>query len=88
MTTAVPLPENPAFTFPEYPFTLDDVEHSLLDQALRLCDGNQSNAARLLGLTRYQLRYRCRRYGLELGFSVRRVRRVDDGIRSYISTGA
>jgi DNA-binding NtrC family response regulator len=39
-------------------------ERSLIDQALLRTDGNQSAAARLLGLTRDELRYRVDKYGM------------------------
>lgn len=37
---------------------LDEVEKALLLQALHVSNGNQSMAARVLGTTRYALRYR------------------------------
>ncbi len=39
-------------------------ERSLVEQALARTDGNQSGAARLLGLTRDELRYRVEKFGL------------------------
>jgi DNA-binding NtrC family response regulator len=45
--------------------TLDDYEQSLIREALRRADGNKSQAARLLGLTRNALRYRLTQMGLE-----------------------
>ena len=45
--------------------TLDDYEQSLIREALRRADGNKSQAARLLGLTRNTLRYRLTQMGLE-----------------------
>ncbi len=53
------------FVLPEEGVVLDEVERSLIDQALARTEGNQSAAARLLGLTRYQLRYRMEKYGLD-----------------------
>jgi DNA-binding NtrC family response regulator len=44
---------------------LDDVEQSLLRQALERTAGNRSRAARLLGITRNQIRYRIRKFGLD-----------------------
>ena len=41
-----------------------DWERSLVIQALERTDGNQSGAARLLGLTRDELRYRVEKYAL------------------------
>ena len=40
----------------------EDWERSLIEQALGRTDGNQSGAARLLGLTRDELRYRVDKY--------------------------
>ncbi len=41
--------------------SLAEVEASLVRQALERCDGNRTRAARLLGLTRDQLRYRLKK---------------------------
>jgi DNA-binding protein Fis len=38
--------------------TLDQFEQHLIKEALKRADGNKSQAARLLGLTRNALRYR------------------------------
>jgi DNA-binding NtrC family response regulator len=77
MTRAVPLPAAPAFRFPQGRFTLDELECSMLEQALELCGNNQSNAARLLGLTRYAFRYRCKKHGIVLVVYARRVSPLD-----------
>ncbi len=45
--------------------TLDDHERQLIREALRRANGNKSQAARLLGLTRNALRYRLSQMGLE-----------------------
>jgi DNA-binding NtrC family response regulator len=45
--------------------TLEQHEHGLIREALRRSNGNKSQAARLLGLTRNALRYRLSRMGLE-----------------------
>jgi DNA-binding NtrC family response regulator len=45
--------------------TLDQYEQQLIREALRRCDGNKSQAARLLGLTRNALRYRLTQMGIE-----------------------
>ena len=45
--------------------TLDGYEQELIREALRRADGNKSQAARLLGLTRNALRYRLTQMGLE-----------------------
>ncbi len=49
---------------PEEGLVLDEVERSLIQQALARTEGNQSASARLLGLTRYQLRYRMEKFDL------------------------
>jgi len=45
--------------------TLDEYERALIREALRRAEGNKSQAARLLGLTRNALRYRLSQMGLE-----------------------
>jgi DNA-binding NtrC family response regulator len=45
--------------------TLDDYERSIIREALHRADGNKSQAARLLGLTRNALRYRLSQMGIE-----------------------
>jgi DNA-binding NtrC family response regulator len=45
--------------------TLDEYEQELIREALKRADGNKSQAARLLGLTRNALRYRLTQMGLE-----------------------
>jgi DNA-binding NtrC family response regulator len=45
--------------------TLDEFEQSLIKEALKRANGNKSQAARLLGLTRNALRYRLAQMGLE-----------------------
>ncbi len=45
--------------------TLDQYEQEILKQALKTADGNKSQAARLLGLTRNALRYRLSQMGIE-----------------------
>jgi len=45
--------------------SLDRYEQELIRQALKKADGNKSQAARLLGLTRNALRYRLTQMGLE-----------------------
>jgi DNA-binding NtrC family response regulator len=44
---------------------LDQYEQELIREALRRADGNKSQAARLLGLTRNALRYRLTQMGME-----------------------
>ena len=45
--------------------TLDEYEQSIIKEALKRANGNKSQAARLLGLTRNALRYRLTQMGLE-----------------------
>jgi DNA-binding NtrC family response regulator len=52
------------YPLPENGLDLLAVERSLLTQAITRTRGNQSAAARLLGLTRYQFRYRFEKHGL------------------------
>ncbi|MCB9682297.1 MAG: sigma-54-dependent Fis family transcriptional regulator [Alphaproteobacteria bacterium] len=52
------------FVLPEEGVDLDAVEHGLLVQALDRTNGNQSAAARLLGISRYALRYRMEKYDM------------------------
>jgi two-component system, NtrC family, response regulator AtoC len=49
---------------PEGGVDLEAVERGLIDQALARAKGNQTQAARLLGITRYALRYRLEKHGL------------------------
>jgi DNA-binding NtrC family response regulator len=43
---------------------LERWERTLIEQALRECDGNQTRAAQRLGITRDTLRYRLKKFGL------------------------
>jgi DNA-binding NtrC family response regulator len=52
------------FLLPEDGVDLEAVERGLLSQALDRTAGNQSAAARLLGISRYALRYRMEKYSL------------------------
>ena len=45
--------------------SLDQYEQEIIREALRRAEGNKSQAARLLGLTRNALRYRLTQMGLE-----------------------
>lgn len=49
---------------PKHGVVLEELEKSLLKQALEQMLGNQSRAARLLGISRFALRYRMEKYGL------------------------
>jgi DNA-binding NtrC family response regulator len=52
------------FILPDDGVDLEAVERGLIEQALSRSDGNQSASARLLGITRYALRYRIEKYDL------------------------
>jgi two-component system, NtrC family, response regulator AtoC len=50
-------------TLPTSGISLDKVEDSLVQQAVEQCHGNQTHAAKLLGISRDQLRYRLKKLG-------------------------
>ncbi|MGE5405440.1 MAG: sigma-54-dependent transcriptional regulator [Candidatus Saccharibacteria bacterium] len=52
-------------TLPENGLDLETVERSLLEQALEKASGNQTRAAKLLGISRHTLIYRMEKYGLK-----------------------
>jgi DNA-binding NtrC family response regulator len=52
------------FELPPQGVALEVVEKSLIVQALERTRSNQSAAARLLGISRYALRYRMAKHGL------------------------
>jgi two-component system response regulator AtoC len=53
------------FQLPRGGIVLEDVEREFVRQALELTHGNQTRAARILGLTRDELRYRVKKFDLE-----------------------
>lgn len=53
------------FTLPDQGIELDNLESSMIQQALAKARGNQSKAARLLGLTRGTLIYRMKKFAIE-----------------------
>jgi DNA-binding NtrC family response regulator len=63
MLSATPGGGDP-FELPANGVHLDDLERSLVVQALRRSGGNQTKAAALLGLNRDQIRYRIEKFGL------------------------
>ena len=63
MTPSTVLPA-PKFQLPETGVVLEEIEREFVRQALELTQGNQTRAARLLGLTRDELRYRAKKFGL------------------------
>src|SRR5215471_7517451 len=60
-----PRPQGDGSHFMPEGMTLDQYEQEIIREALRRADGNKSQAARLLGLTRNALRYRLTQMGLE-----------------------
>lgn len=65
LETAPRRPNHGAPPFLPEGMTLDQYEQEIIREALRRADGNKSQAARLLGLTRNALRYRLAQMGLE-----------------------
>lgn len=57
-------PEQGRFVLPENGIELDKVEVDLIKQALTRTNGNRSQAARLLGISRDTLLYRMQKYGI------------------------
>ncbi len=55
--------------------TVGEIERRMVAEALQRADGNQSQAARLLGMTEQSLRYRIRKFGMEPARNNRRTRR-------------
>jgi two-component system response regulator AtoC len=53
------------YVLPDSGVNLDEVERSLIQQALERTDGNQTAAAKLLGITRYALRYRLEKFDMK-----------------------
>jgi DNA-binding NtrC family response regulator len=60
----LPAQEECRFQLPATGVVLEEVEREFVHQALDLAHGNQTRAARLLGLTRDELRYRVKKFGL------------------------
>jgi len=55
------------FSLPGEPINLESVESEIIREALNRSDGNQSQTARYLGITRSALIYRMQKYGLTEG---------------------
>ena len=60
-----PRPQSSDTHFLPEGLSLDQYEQEIIREALRRADGNKSQAARLLGLTRNALRYRLTQMGME-----------------------
>jgi DNA-binding NtrC family response regulator len=54
----------PRLSIPEGGTSLEEVERALVDMALQQANGNQTQAARLLDISRDALRYKLKKYGL------------------------
>ncbi len=63
---ADPAREQPRFQIPATGVVLEDLEREFVRQALELTHGNQTHAAKLLGLTRDELRYRVKKFDLAI----------------------
>ncbi len=61
---AGPAVEAAKFQLPQSGVNLEEVEREFVRQALEMTRGNQTRAAPLLGLTRDELRYRLKKFGL------------------------
>jgi DNA-binding NtrC family response regulator len=57
-------PGTEAFDLPAKGIDLEQLERSLVSQALKRCGGNQTRAGALLGLNRDQIRYRIEKFAL------------------------
>ena len=64
MTQSHPVTTDNGFTLPDGGIVLEELEADLIHQALDKCQGNQSKAARLLGLTRSALLYRMKKHAI------------------------
>ena len=54
----------PRLSIPEGGTSLEEVEHALVEMALRQANGNQTHAAKLLDISRDALRYKMKKFGL------------------------
>ena len=57
----------PRSTFPEGGTSLEEVEHAMVELAMRQANGNQTHAAKLLDISRDALRYKLKKFGLIRG---------------------
>jgi two-component system, NtrC family, response regulator AtoC len=65
-----PLPDGrmlPRLYIPEGGTSLEEVEHVMVDLAMRQANGNQTHAAKLLDISRDALRYKLKKFGLIRG---------------------
>jgi DNA-binding protein Fis len=52
------------FTLPEKGISLEQLEKDLIQQALKRTDNNQTQAAKLLGVSYDSLRYQIKKFGI------------------------
>jgi len=57
----------PRLYIPEGGTSLEEVEHSMVELAMSQANGNQTNAAKLLDISRDALRYKLKKFGLARG---------------------
>jgi transcriptional regulator with PAS, ATPase and Fis domain len=57
----------PRLYIPEGGTSLEEVEHSMVELAMNQANGNQTNAAKLLDISRDALRYKLKKFGLVRG---------------------
>jgi transcriptional regulator with PAS, ATPase and Fis domain len=55
----------PEYLLPPEGISLEEVEESFIRQALEMANGNQTNAAKLLGISRHTLLYRMDKFKLK-----------------------
>lgn len=67
--------------FPDYSLPLEELEKKLIKEALEKFGGNQSKASHLLGISRYTLRYRMKKFSLKFKVGIF----VATYIQQYIS---
>jgi len=58
-------PPSSGLTLPEEGIDLEELEKDMIRQALEKTEGNQTKAAKLLGISRYTLIYRLEKYGFK-----------------------
>ncbi|MCK5121994.1 MAG: sigma-54-dependent Fis family transcriptional regulator [Methylococcales bacterium] len=63
-SSCISAPDNSTFILPELGLHLDNLEADMIHQALARTNGNRSQSARLLGLSRDTLLYRIQKHGL------------------------
>ena len=57
----------PRLYIPEGGTSLEEVEHAMVELAMRQASGNQTHAAKLLDISRDALRYKLKKFGLVAG---------------------